>query len=253
MTTSTASSKRPLRGIVFDMDGTLTTPNLDFAEMYKRCGVAPSDDLLEAVSKMDDAGQAKAHKVIENMEDEGRRTLNLEPGVLELADWLRFHKVPCALVTRNSALSVEHFMIRLWSPLGLPPLSPAISRDDALPPKPDPAALKAIAEDWKASPSELLMVGDSPSNDVVFGKRFGCATALVDSGRKHLEVEAGKTLESPGELDLFLWSSFSPFIAPFLHSSKMLFVSNSDFVSRFPHRQSRSAPTPAMAELRHGP
>ena len=38
MAMSTAS--RPaLRGVVFDMDGTLTKPNLDFTEMYRRCGV----------------------------------------------------------------------------------------------------------------------------------------------------------------------------------------------------------------------
>ena len=31
------------------------------------------------------------------------------------------------------------------------------------------------------------MVGDSPSNDVVFGKRAGVGTALLDTGRAHLE------------------------------------------------------------------
>ena len=35
---STVPVKR-LRGVVFDMDGTLTVPNLDFTEMYRRCNV----------------------------------------------------------------------------------------------------------------------------------------------------------------------------------------------------------------------
>ena len=30
-----ATSRPTLRGVVFDMDGTLTKPNLDFAEMYE--------------------------------------------------------------------------------------------------------------------------------------------------------------------------------------------------------------------------
>ena len=41
-----------LTGVVFDMDGTLTIPNLDFAKMYKRCGVCISDDLLAEVAAM---------------------------------------------------------------------------------------------------------------------------------------------------------------------------------------------------------
>ena len=32
-----ATASRPvLRGVIFDMDGTLTKPNLDFTEMYRR-------------------------------------------------------------------------------------------------------------------------------------------------------------------------------------------------------------------------
>ena len=32
-----ATASRPvLRGVIFDMDGTLTKPNLDFTEMYRQ-------------------------------------------------------------------------------------------------------------------------------------------------------------------------------------------------------------------------
>jgi phosphoserine phosphatase len=34
-----AAAKPVLRGVVFDMDGTLTELNLDFAEMKRRIGV----------------------------------------------------------------------------------------------------------------------------------------------------------------------------------------------------------------------
>ena len=67
----------------------------------------------------------------------------------------------------------------LWK--GLPPFSPAISRDDTYEPKPHPAALEAILKTWEiADPAEVVMVGDSPANDVVFGKKAGVATALVE-------------------------------------------------------------------------
>ena len=46
------------------------------------------------------------------------------------------------------------------------------------PPKPDPAALASIAAAWGLPLGpELLMVGDSPANDVGFGRAAGVSTA----------------------------------------------------------------------------
>ena len=71
-----ATASRPvLRGVIFDMDGTLTVPNLDFAEMYRRCGVDRSQDILVAIAGMPPQQRAAAQAVIDEMEAEGRRTL----------------------------------------------------------------------------------------------------------------------------------------------------------------------------------
>ena len=66
-----------LRGVVFDMDGTLTVPNLDFTEMYSRCNVPLDEDLLEAISLMTTENAKKANDVIDEMEEEGRRRFDL--------------------------------------------------------------------------------------------------------------------------------------------------------------------------------
>ena len=58
---SGSSSRRPpLKGVVFDMDGTLTIPNLDFGLMYDRCGVARDEDILEVVERMAPSDAARA-------------------------------------------------------------------------------------------------------------------------------------------------------------------------------------------------
>ena len=86
----TASRSRPvLRGVVFDMDGTLTIPNLDFVEMYRRCGVDKSEDILAAIQAMQPSEAAAANAVIAEMEEEGRRTLKLAPGAVECCRWLQ--------------------------------------------------------------------------------------------------------------------------------------------------------------------
>ena len=112
------TSRRPLKGVVFDLDGTLTVPNLDFKAMYERCGVPLDEDILEAIAKMPDEAVAQAAAIVDEMEEEGRRTLQLTPGAREFAEWLARQGIPTALVTRNTRSTVEHLHATLWK--GLP-------------------------------------------------------------------------------------------------------------------------------------
>ena len=192
---------RPLlRGVVFDMDGTLTNPNLDFGVMYKRCGVDRSQDILEAIAQMPAADAAAASAIVEEMEEEGRRTLALAPGTVDVLQWLKERGIRTAVVTRNTIRTVGR-LHRVLEPSGLPPFWPSIARDApaGVPPKPDAAALALIAAAWGVPLGpELLMVGDSPANDIAFGAAAGLATALVDSGRRHAEAAGGVTSEHAG-------------------------------------------------------
>jgi FMN phosphatase YigB (HAD superfamily) len=56
-----------------------------------------------------------------------------------------------------------------------------------MPNKPDPALFHHITGKWRIDPADVIMVGDSPANDVAFGRAAGAATVLVDIGRRYLE------------------------------------------------------------------
>mmetsp|Transcript_20693 Transcript_20693/g.49119 ORF Transcript_20693/g.49119 Transcript_20693/m.49119 type:complete len:527 (+) Transcript_20693:590-2170(+) len=256
--------QRPLRGVVFDMDGTLTIPNLDFDEMYSRCGVDKSADILEEIAKLttgtgtdeeeEEEEKAKARQkeermlqIIEDMEEEARKTLQLMPGAYETLMWLKNHQIPIALVTRNTQASVDRLEELLLlrqkqkrksggggtSTVGsstslsgsffdvtIPRdfVVPSKSTDknsvvSSFPPKPDPSSMTYIIEEcWKLSHTKnkdddddddyddnddgedalsssshaasVLMVGDSLSNDVVYGIRANTRTALLDRRRQ---------------------------------------------------------------------
>lgn len=212
------SSRPTLRGIVFDMDGTLTVPNLDFGKMYQRCGVSRSEDILDAIASMPAHKAAEAHAIIEEMEEQGRHTLRLAPGAAELGRWIHAHGIPTALVTRNTMKTVNVLVERLWKPVvgDSPTFDPVVSRDemDDIPHKPHPASLNFIAKSWKISlpTNDLVMVGDSPSNDIVFGKAAGVATALVDTGRRFMDdgTDCGADIYVEGLIDLplRLWKMY---------------------------------------------
>jgi HAD superfamily hydrolase (TIGR01549 family) len=190
-----AMSQRPvLRGVVFDLDGTLTVPNLDFAEMYRRCGVDLKCDILDALTKMPVDEATRCQAIIDEMEEEGRRTMQLMPGVLEVSKWLDSHGLKTSIVTRNTKKTINTFN-NLLNEHSIPSFQNCISRDiEGIPPKPDPAALHLICKNWELPLDQsILMVGDSPSNDIVFGKNAGVATALLDTGRRYLEQSSGKS------------------------------------------------------------
>jgi len=201
MSTRTNSlANQRIAGIVFDMDGTLSIQNLDFDEMYRLAGVPKDKDILTEIKKMSPERAAEASRVVQEIEADGARTMQLMPGVIQCFQHLATKDVKLALVTRNSTDTVLEFYRRLWLPAGLPPFSPAISRDGEvlppdqhlisarpsvnltnLPPKPDPGAFFAIAEYWQLERgNHLVMVGDSPGHDIAFGVAAGATTVLID-------------------------------------------------------------------------
>ena len=216
------SQRRILRGVVFDMDGTLTVPNLDFDLMYRRCAVDKNKDILAVLAALPEEDAREKYRIIEEMEEEATRTLKIMPGAKEIASWLQTHGIPAALVTRNTHLSAKALEEHI------PHFDIILARDNHqdLPPKPDPATMYYIAEQWKVDPASILMVGDSPSNDILFGQTAGAATALVDTGRKHTEaatatgIEADIIVDYLHDLPSQIWMQFH-IDSPFGHSQPL--------------------------------
>eukprot|EP00980_Cylindrotheca_fusiformis_P006904 scaffold1442_cov128-Cylindrotheca_fusiformis.AAC.25 len=204
------TDKPVLRGVCFDMDGTLTIPNLDFGEMYRRCGVDRSKDILKEIALMTEAEQKIAFDKIDELEEEGRRTLELMPGALELTSWLKAHNIPMALITRNTRKTANVLTNKLFPPNIFDSI---ITRDADYLAKPNPDALHAIAKEWSVElPSEgMVMVGDSVHNDIAFGRNAGVATALLDTDDTMgmLEPKADFIMSDLTALPHHLWQNYN--------------------------------------------
>ncbi|MCK6457357.1 MAG: HAD family hydrolase [Phycisphaerae bacterium] len=99
------------RAIIFDMDGTLTRPVLDFDALAARIGI-DEGPILEAMQRMDDAARRRAESILQEVEADAAARSELQPGAMEVVQALRDARIPTALMTRNSRCSVETFLDR---------------------------------------------------------------------------------------------------------------------------------------------
>ena len=67
-----------IKGIIFDMDGTLTIPVLKFNEMRARLGLSPNQDILPTVLGFPPDRRAQAMAIIEEMEEEGVQKMQVQ-------------------------------------------------------------------------------------------------------------------------------------------------------------------------------
>ncbi|XP_021725234.1 haloacid dehalogenase-like hydrolase domain-containing protein At2g33255 [Chenopodium quinoa] len=199
---TTGNSKARLRGVVFDMDGTLTVPVIDFPAMYKAVlgeeqynsmkSQNPSGiDILHHIQTWNPVQQQKAYEIIADFERQGLDRLQIMPGAAQLCGFLDSKKLRRGLITRNVKPSVDIFHQRFGITF-----SPAVSRE-FLPCKPDPAPLLHICSNWEVQPNEVIMIGDSLKDDVACGKRAGAYTCLLDETGRYDSPEFASVDHKP--------------------------------------------------------
>src|SRR3954471_1252472 len=94
------------KALLFDMDGTITEPMLDFPKIKAEMGIG-SKPILEALAEMSAAERQIAEAVLHRHEETAAANSKLNPGCLELLNWLEGHCVKIAVITRNSRSSVQ--------------------------------------------------------------------------------------------------------------------------------------------------
>jgi len=173
-----------LKLIIFDLDGTLLAPVLDFDAIRAEIGLPPGATILEAMDRLSEAERARANAILDRHEAEAADRSRLMPGAKELLDWLRAQGIRTAVLTRNSRRSVE----RACQKHGLE-FSGVVAREDHLP-KPSPEGVRHLMSTLGTEPEETIVVGDFRF-DMEAGAAAGCRTiALVTDPRPTWASEA---------------------------------------------------------------
>ncbi|MES1171814.1 MAG: HAD family hydrolase [Bacteroidota bacterium] len=165
------TARRP-RAVIFDLDGTLTEPLLDFEAMRREIGIAPGLPILEALDGQDAAFRGRAEEILRRHELAAIEQATLADGCAELLALLAAQHVPTAIMTRNMRAAVDAFVARFGFSFGA-----IYTREDG-PPKPSPHGARVLCQALGLSPAETLAVGDY-KYDVIAARDAGCRTALV--------------------------------------------------------------------------
>ena len=155
-----------IRGVVFDLDGTLVVGELDFEAMRREIGLPSQTPLLEAVEKLSPAAQPAALEVLRRHELAAACKAHLNPGVRAFLDWLDERGVRRAVLSRNLREGVEMTLRQCGLCFDL-----VLGREDAIY-KPNPHGLLYICACWGLEPAQVLMVGDY-LHDIQAGRNAG--------------------------------------------------------------------------------
>src|SRR5699024_3368287 len=118
-----------IRGVIFDLDGTLAHSNPDFPGLRRELGIGSGMDVLSHVDSLSDANARNtALELIHHYEITSSQAASWVAGARELIEFLRAHGLPLAILTRNIPEAANITIERLGIDIEL-----VLTRHDAAP------------------------------------------------------------------------------------------------------------------------
>jgi phosphoglycolate phosphatase len=213
------NEKRKIRGIVFDLDGTLIDSSKAILDSLfsaiKSNGITPSvtmdnshffmgKNLKETLDILiPDVAQSLKDKVaryyVDHYYDNQINNTMLFPEVKQTLDKLKNKGLKLAVATAKhsfcakaelSITKVDHYFDTIRG------------TDEGVPSKPDPALLFDICKNFNLEPKDVLMVGDT-DRDVLFARNAGAVICSVTYGNWSREMFIQRQVEPDFYIDSF--------------------------------------------------
>ena len=167
-----------IKAVIFDLDGTITEPVLDFDAIRREMGLGETKEpILEAMRKMPTEKRAAAQQILDEHEREAVAESVLNTGAAETLELLRKRNIKIGILTRNTranALSIaaKHNL----------EFDAVYDRDDG-PVKPDAFGILFLCRQFGVKPNETIMVGDYLF-DLLCAKAAGANSVLLANHSK---------------------------------------------------------------------
>ena len=163
----------PIKAVIFDLDGTITQPYLDFDAIREDMGL-PKDSgpILESMLKMNPRQRRRLEEILHKHEQKAVTESTLNPGARETLESLRQAGILIGILTRNlraNALAIARkHNLQFDAVLG---------REEG-PAKPDAFGVMQICREFGVEPPETMLVGDYLF-DLLCAKAAGAVAVLL--------------------------------------------------------------------------
>jgi HAD superfamily hydrolase (TIGR01509 family) len=161
-----------IKCVIFDLDGTLTEPFLDFDQIRRDIGLQPGIGILEGISRMTDEQKHRAEAILIEHEDQAAQNSTLNEGAKEVLHALRQRNLALGLLTRNLRRNAE-----LVAAIHGLQFDAIVDRTDG-PAKPDGFGVQFLCQRFGVKPCETLVVGDF-EHDLKCAKNAGAIAVLI--------------------------------------------------------------------------
>ena len=168
-----------LRGVIFDLDGTLIDADYDWKAVRKRLGV-DEGSILSNFEKMPQDVRREKEALLKEIEREHTRRARLMDGVHKLLSFLEKHGIKRALVTNNTRDNVSYIMEKFSLTFDV-----ILTREDGFY-KPDPAPMYEAIKKMMVSKDEVIAIGDS-FLDLQAAKAAGIPILILKANESELK------------------------------------------------------------------
>ncbi|OGV35384.1 MAG: hypothetical protein A2020_06530 [Lentisphaerae bacterium GWF2_45_14] len=180
------------KAVIFDMDGTLTVPTIDFDLIRKELGI-PDGDMVNVIASWPEARRDAAWALIQKYESESK--IIIKDGVLECLKKFRELGIMLGILTRNSADGVSRVAEKLRFDFDM-----VLTREHEYV-KPDPETVRCFLREWELEPGETLVVGDY-IHDIECARNAGARSCFYfNSGSRFYGDESDFTVKNFRELE----------------------------------------------------
>ena len=167
-----------IKGVIFDLDGTLVESALDFSQIKQELGCPCDVDLLDFVADITHPPlRDRANQIILAHETQDATNAKALPHMHELLSSIEQLSLPSAIVTRNSKAATATKLRQNNINLEL------VLTRECYPAKPAPDALLAIATTWDLDPASLIYVGDY-LYDIQAAKNAGMKSVFINHNKQ---------------------------------------------------------------------
>lgn len=173
---------------IFDLDGTVVENDYDWQAIRKELGVEVGS-ILAYLDSLPEPVRSEKYALLEAHEKQQTEKAVVKEGMRELLGFLQEKRIKKALVTNNSAENVNYLLGKFELEFDL-----VLTRESGLH-KPAGAPFRAVIEQFKASPEETLVVGDT-NYDLLAAKESGISRVFILKSQMTPAVMDGEEIVS---------------------------------------------------------